>query len=146
MIGTKIHITGIVQGVGFRPFVYNQAPRQGLTGWVCNSSAGVDIEVNGEPLEITTFIQSLKADFPPLARIDSFEYHQIPPNPYKNFEIIQSMEVSEGFQLVPGMQKRIFKSNRSSISCPTHCLSHLWSSCLGGTFRKERGIRKKNCC
>ena len=98
MIGTKIHITGIVQGVGFRPFVYNQATRQGLTGWVCNTSAGVDIEVNGEPLEITSFIQSLKADFPPLARIDSFEYHQIPPNPYKNFEIIQSMEVSDAFQ------------------------------------------------
>ena len=52
MIGTRIHITGIVQGVGFRPFVFNQAIQKGLTGWVCNTSAGVDIEVNGEPRQI----------------------------------------------------------------------------------------------
>src|SRR4030043_1386691 len=98
MIGTKIHITGIVQGVGFRPFVYNQATRQGLTGWVCNTSAGVDIEVNGDPWEISSFIQSLKTEVPPLARIDSFEYHQIPPKPYDNFEIIQSVDISDAFQ------------------------------------------------
>src|SRR4030042_3103106 len=98
MIGTRIHITGIVQGVGFRPFVYHQANRQGLTGWVNNTSAGVDIEVNGEPEEITFFIQNLKTEAPPLARIDSIEYHQIPFNLYNAFEIIQSMEVTDAFQ------------------------------------------------
>jgi len=39
----RIHITGVVQGVGFRPFVYGLAARYGLGGWVCNTSAGVDI-------------------------------------------------------------------------------------------------------
>lgn len=98
MIGTKIHITGIVQGVGFRPFVFKQAIQKGLTGWVCNTSAGVDIEVNGEPGDISIFIQSLKSDAPPLARIDSVEYHHIPIKPYTSFEIIHSQEVSNAFQ------------------------------------------------
>ena len=45
--GARIHISGIVQGVGFRPFVYALALRLGLKGWVRNTSAGVDIEVDG---------------------------------------------------------------------------------------------------
>jgi hydrogenase maturation protein HypF len=48
MNAVSIHITGIVQGVGFRPFVYNLAIRLGLAGWVRNTSAGVDIELEGE--------------------------------------------------------------------------------------------------
>jgi hydrogenase maturation protein HypF len=98
MIGTRIHITGIVQGVGFRPFVYSQAIQQGLTGWVCNTSAGVDIEVNGEPAEISFFIHSLKSKTPPLARIDSVEFHQIPVFSTDRFIIIESKEVSNAFQ------------------------------------------------
>ena len=45
--GVRIHITGVVQGVGFRPFVYGLAKRLNLTGWVRNTSAGVDIEADG---------------------------------------------------------------------------------------------------
>ena len=98
MIGTKIHITGIVQGVGFRPFIYNQAIRQGLTGWVCNTSAGVDIEINGEPDKIYSFIQTIKTETPPLARIDSIEYHQIKLIPRNEFKIVKSIDVSDAFQ------------------------------------------------
>ena len=98
MIGTRIHITGIVQGVGFRPFVFNQAIQKGLTGWVCNTSAGVDIEVNGDPDNISIFVQHIKSDAPPLARIDSVEVHQIPIKHYATFEIIQSKAFSDAFQ------------------------------------------------
>ena len=98
MIGTRIHITGIVQGVGFRPFVFTQAVQQGLTGWVCNTSAGVDIEVNGDSADISQFIQTLKTGAPPLARIDSFEFQQIPIKPYDTFEIIHSKTVADAFQ------------------------------------------------
>ena len=52
MMGTRVHVTGIVQGVGFRPYVYNLAIQNGLKGWVCNTSAGVDIELTGEQKEI----------------------------------------------------------------------------------------------
>ncbi len=98
MIGTRIHITGIVQGVGFRPFVFNQAVEKGLTGWVCNTSAGVDIEVNGEPPVISSFVDALRADAPPLSRIDSLETREIPVKPYDTFEIIQSQALEDAFQ------------------------------------------------
>ncbi len=48
-IARRIQVQGIVQGVGFRPFVYEQAVKNHLTGWVRNSSSGVEIEVNGSP-------------------------------------------------------------------------------------------------
>ncbi|MEN6409113.1 MAG: acylphosphatase, partial [Anaerolineaceae bacterium] len=47
MIGSRLQVRGIVQGVGFRPFVYSLAKRLNLTGWVCNTSSGVEIEING---------------------------------------------------------------------------------------------------
>ncbi len=98
MIGTRIHITGIVQGVGFRPFVFAQAIQQGLTGWVCNTSAGVDIEVNGDAANISQFIQTLKTGAPPLARIDSIESQPIPIKSYDTFDIIPSKTVADAFQ------------------------------------------------
>ena len=45
--GLRLHVSGVVQGVGFRPFVYGLARRYDLTGWVRNSSSGVDIEIDG---------------------------------------------------------------------------------------------------
>ena len=98
MIATRIHITGIVQGVGFRPFVYNLALQKGLTGWVCNTSAGVDIEVNGNPDDISIFIQAIKSEAPPLSRIDSLEAHSIPAHDYSSFEIVESVALPDAFQ------------------------------------------------
>jgi hydrogenase maturation protein HypF len=98
MVGTKIHITGIVQGVGFRPFVYNQALQKSLTGWVCNTSSGVDIEVCGEPGDIQSFILGLKSDAPPLARIDSLDASEVPANHFERFEILPSRAIDSAFQ------------------------------------------------
>ena len=64
----KIRVSGIVQGVGFRPFVYNLARDLGLSGWVRNDGAGVLIEVQGEDLD--AFVRRLESDAPPLARVD----------------------------------------------------------------------------
>jgi hydrogenase maturation protein HypF len=101
MTGIRIHITGIVQGVGFRPFVYGQANKNELTGWVCNTSGGVDMEVYGAPENIINFIHALKSDAPPLAQIDSIEQNQIPMQHYDSFEIIQSVAISDAFQPIP---------------------------------------------
>ncbi len=98
MIGSRIHITGIVQGVGFRPFVFTQAVQKRLTGWVCNTSAGVDIEVNGEPGDVDSFVLSLTTEAPPLARIDSVEAHLVSCHDYEVFEILTSKPVAEAFQ------------------------------------------------
>jgi hydrogenase maturation protein HypF len=65
-----IHIRGVVQGVGFRPFVYNLATGLGLSGWVLNSSSGVEIEAVGLGYVLDEFVERLLSDAPPLARIE----------------------------------------------------------------------------
>jgi len=74
----RVHIRGIVQGVGFRPFVYNLATQLGLAGWVRNSSSGVEIEAVGPESILRTFLQRLREEAPPLARIDTFQVTAIP--------------------------------------------------------------------
>ncbi|MCJ7604436.1 MAG: acylphosphatase, partial [Dehalococcoidales bacterium] len=66
---TRISVRGVVQGVGFRPFVYQLATRHNLRGWVCNTSEAVRIEVEGIPKDIDAFISGLKTEAPPLSRI-----------------------------------------------------------------------------
>jgi hydrogenase maturation protein HypF len=56
--GLRVHVTGIVQGVGFRPFVYALATRLALKGWVQNTSAGVDIEVDGDSIALDEFLRA----------------------------------------------------------------------------------------
>ncbi len=70
MQGLRVHITGIVQGVGFRPFVYNLATRLDLKGWVKNTSAGVEIEVDGNQDVLDLFVKTLRDEAPSLSRID----------------------------------------------------------------------------
>ena len=71
--GARLHVTGIVQGVGFRPFVFSLADRLGLAGWVRNTSAGVDIEVDGPSERLQDFARAIREEAPPLARIDGLE-------------------------------------------------------------------------
>lgn len=93
----QIHITGIVQGVGFRPFVYGLAKRFSLAGWVRNTSAGVDIEVDGEAQALQDFIQALRDQAPPLARIDELKATWQDVNGYQGFEIRHSQGAPEDF-------------------------------------------------
>jgi hydrogenase maturation protein HypF len=96
--GASIHITGIVQGVGFRPFVYGLAVRCGLNGWVRNSSAGVDIEVDGTRRALNQLLAALKTDLPPLARIDTLDVTLGTPRGFSGFEIVHSEAVPGAFQ------------------------------------------------
>lgn len=96
--GSRIHITGIVQGVGFRPFVYNRAKALSLKGWVRNTSAGVDIEIEGEQQAVELFINTLTAEAPTLSKIDSVKVEWYLPVGYERFEIVHSESVSHAFQ------------------------------------------------
>ena len=98
MQGLRIHITGIVQGVGFRPFVYNLATRHNLKGWVKNTSAGVDIEVDGAKESLDLFLQQLQDEAPPLSRIDEFSASFQPANGFRSLEILHSEAVEGAFQ------------------------------------------------
>ncbi len=94
----QIHVNGVVQGVGFRPFIYGLAQRYSLTGWVRNTSAGVDIEVVGDGEALESFTQAITAEAPPLSRIESVEWHEIAPNGYTRFEIKHSAAVEGAYQ------------------------------------------------
>lgn len=98
MQGLRVHITGIVQGVGFRPFVYNLATRLDLKGWVRNTSAGVDIEVDGDKGTLDCFLKSLRDEAPPLSRIDEFSASFQTVNGFRSFDIIHSEAVEGAFQ------------------------------------------------
>ncbi|MCZ2126634.1 MAG: carbamoyltransferase HypF [Anaerolineales bacterium] len=96
--GVKIHIGGVVQGVGFRPFVYNLASTLRLTGWVKNTSAGVDIEADGDEETLQIFLQKLRDDAPSLSRVDDFSAAFGPANGFAQFDIIRSQSVDGAFQ------------------------------------------------
>jgi hydrogenase maturation protein HypF len=74
----RVCVQGVVQGVGFRPFVYTTAAALGLSGCVRNDSAGAIIEVEGDPSDIDDFLHRLRHDPPPLAIIESVAAEAIP--------------------------------------------------------------------
>ena len=97
----RVKITGTVQGVGFRPYVYQLARHYRLGGWVRNSSRGVVMEVEGPPEAVNSFLQELAARPPRLAKIASMAREPLPPAGYKTFEIVDSREGREREALVP---------------------------------------------
>lgn len=96
--GVRIHITGIVQGVGFRPFVYNLATRFDLKGWVRNTSAGVDIEVDGEKDVLDAFVKALRDGAPPLSHIDDLTASFQAASGFRSFDIVHSEAIDSAFQ------------------------------------------------
>ena len=93
----RIEIKGIVQGVGFRPFVYNLALQYQLNGWVKNTSKGVIIEVEGNLNQVTVFLDQISELAPPLSHIDSIEHQEIEPNGHTGFQIIESESIPGAF-------------------------------------------------
>jgi hydrogenase maturation protein HypF len=83
-----IKVRGTVQGVGFRPYVYGLATGLDLRGYVSNTSEGVDIEVEGG--EAAAFLDRLKKEAPPLARITQVDITPMPPRGYRGFSIVES--------------------------------------------------------
>jgi hydrogenase maturation protein HypF len=88
----QIHIEGIVQGVGFRPFVYKLAQELSLRGYVFNSSAGVTVEVEGADAELEYFIRRLRDETPPLAQIEDVRVQTLAPAGYLSFVIRESVD------------------------------------------------------
>ncbi|GLV55176.1 carbamoyltransferase [Dictyobacter sp. S3.2.2.5] len=86
----RLLVQGIVQGVGFRPFVYGLAQRWQLGGFVLNNSMGVQIEVEGAPMALRAFEQALHSELPPLARIDELQVARMEAHGENSFVIIES--------------------------------------------------------
>ncbi|RNC68158.1 MAG: carbamoyltransferase HypF [Desulfuromonadales bacterium] len=96
----RITIEGIVQGVGFRPFVFRLAERHGMTGWVRNTTAGVIIEAEGDAGQLAAFAAGLEREAPPLAVIAGVATAEVPPVGDTAFTILES-EGSSGTVRVP---------------------------------------------
>jgi len=96
----RISVRGIVQGVGFRPFVYRLAAKHNLKGYVYNTSEDVKIEVEGELEAIKQFELELRIEAPPLAYIEGIAITHHPPIGYKNFEIRHSIAEEGKYQLI----------------------------------------------
>ena len=90
MTAMRIEVKGIVQGVGFRPFVHRLVEKWGFTGWVRNTSDGAELELCGARGALLHFIEDLKHNAPPLALIESVEFSEVKPGNYAGFEIIAS--------------------------------------------------------
>lgn len=82
-----IHVKGIVQGVGFRPFVYRLAKRYLINGWVLNSSDGVHIRAEGDAKLLDEFVMEISENAPSAAQVREIEMHEVPLEPYEGFEI-----------------------------------------------------------
>ncbi len=94
MNSIEIQIKGIVQGVGFRPFVYNLAIINKLYGWVNNDDQGVNIALEGDKVSVDIFIKTLKKTPPPLSKIDSIIIKEKIFENFSSFDIKKSLNTS----------------------------------------------------
>ncbi len=95
----QISITGVVQGVGFRPYVHHLAEQLGLAGSVSNTASGVLIDAEGERLE--EFLDRLPREAPPLARIAGLTVTRLPVQGASAFSIVASADAAGAFTLLP---------------------------------------------
>ncbi|MGD0703762.1 MAG: carbamoyltransferase HypF [Trebonia sp.] len=89
-VAATVRVEGVVQGVGFRPFVYSLATRLGLSGLVGNDATGVFIEIEGPPARVREFLARLERDAPPLARIEAVRATAAAPSGAAGFSIAAS--------------------------------------------------------
>jgi hydrogenase maturation protein HypF len=97
----RFEVTGIVQGVGFRPFVFGLAQRRGLAGFVLNDGLGVLIEAEGPADVLDDFARALDDDAPALARVDSVRSELLPPHGATGFTIEASVPAGRSALIPP---------------------------------------------
>src|SRR3989304_4482041 len=96
----RVLVRGVVQGVGFPPFVHRLAHEHGLKGWVLNSTEGVVIEVEGPAQKLEAFLRDLEGKPPPRAVVAKVEASFLPPLGYASFTIEASLQAADEFVLI----------------------------------------------
>ena len=97
----RVVVRGVVQGVGFRPYVHALATALRLTGHVTNTPDGVVAEVEGEAGDIDRFCARIAPDAPPLARVDTVDHHEVPATGDTAFTILASHGTGPAHTLIP---------------------------------------------
>lgn len=128
----RVIVTGVVQGVGFRPFVHVLATELGLAGFVGNNSGAVFVEVQGGRAQLDEFARRLRAEAPPLARISSVSTNEIATETSTSgFRIVASQTVgghhtdSARCRGVRPLHRRIVRSPGPALPAPVHHLHQL---------------------
>lgn len=101
IIRRRYRFFGIVQGVGFRPFIYRLAVAERLGGWVQNRHDGVLVEVEGPNDKVEAFVWTVRQSLPPLASISAWEGEAVEPEGEMTFRIIASTDKGEGIVHIP---------------------------------------------
>ncbi len=96
-----IRVNGIVQGVGFRPFVYNLADKYGLKGFVLNNTEGVTIRVEGEASEVDAFFEDVRTNPPPLAQINGATKEAAEFQGFQEFKVEKSTASDKRTTFIP---------------------------------------------
>jgi len=128
----KLTIKGTVQGVGFRPFIYQLATRFNLKGTVLNGTQGVEVVVNASKDKLEQFIEAIKSELPPLASIDTLKVEQIEPKNFSDFQIIQTdsdgektVNIPPDISICKACEKELFDPKNRRYGYPfitcTHC-------------------------
>ncbi len=97
----RISVRGVVQGVGFRPFVWRLAERHGLTGWVRNTDGVVEIHLEGPPASLDAFVEEIGGSPPPLALVEDVSWTSEDVHGFPGFDVDVSVEGAAGDRLVP---------------------------------------------
>lgn len=97
----RVLVSGLVQGVGFRPFVYRLARDHRLAGWVRNTSQGVEIEAEGETASLESFTRALATQAPALARVEAVTVTDTTPLAETAFVILESENLDETEAVIP---------------------------------------------
>jgi hydrogenase maturation protein HypF len=125
VVRRQIEVSGIVQGVGFRPYVYRLAIGRQLTGNIRNTSAGVTIEVQGPAQGVEDFVAHLPTDAPPLAKITRVLVHEVPCNRESEFRILGSQGgeqvqtlISPDVAICPDCLRELFDSEDRRYKYP----------------------------
>jgi len=101
-IRNKITIHGIVQGVGFRPYIHKLVQKYHLAGWICNSNQGVEMEIEGEKTVVQHFREELQKNPPPLSLIADINFQRLPLAGFSEFKIKKSkINHSQPIILIP---------------------------------------------
>ncbi|OYT56316.1 MAG: carbamoyltransferase HypF, partial [Desulfurococcales archaeon ex4484_217_2] len=101
-VALKLRVSGVVQGVGFRPFVYRIAVKNGIKGYVKNlGGSEVEIHAEGSLLNILSFIRDLVVEKPPPAEIEILEIEESKPKVFKEFSILKSGKNPKMFSMIP---------------------------------------------
>jgi hydrogenase maturation protein HypF len=128
----NVHVNGIVQGVGFRPFIYLLAKKYDLHGFVTNTPKGVVIEAEGNKKSLDSFLKSISSEAPPLSVVQRVTATYVPTMGEDNFKIISSeigekieTSISPDVGLCKECEKELFDPNNRRYLYPfincTHC-------------------------